>query len=90
LHKAFALRGELPVWETDLSDNVVDVVDDALDDYVGVGILRVFKKLGQRLLGTIPVFERISKSRAGKRTFSPSPESFRGSFPIRLSEPRFA
>ena len=60
LHQPLALRGVLPVGETDFLHNVVDVGDDALDNDVGVGILRLVEHFGQRFLGSVSLLCRVS------------------------------
>ena len=53
---AFAAVGGLPFGEADFADDVVDVVDDALDDDGSLGCADLFEEFGEGGFAAIFVF----------------------------------
>src|SRR3972149_8506404 len=59
LHQPLALRGVLPVWETNLLHDVVDVGDDPFDDDVRIAVSGLCEDFGERLSCPVAFFFRI-------------------------------
>ena len=59
LHKAFTLRGVLPVRKADFLDDVVDVHDDALNDDMRIGVLCFLEEFRQRFFGAVALLFRV-------------------------------
>ena len=64
LDQTFALGGVLPIRETDLFNDVVNIGDDALDDDMDVLVFGILEQLRQRLFGFVPLL--LWRERAGK------------------------
>ena len=60
LDEAFPLGCTLPAIKADLFHNVVDVRDNALDDYVRVFVLCLIEQFRQRFLGFIALLDWIN------------------------------
>jgi len=63
LYQALTLRRMLPVRETNLLHDVVNVRHDALDDDVSVLALGLGEELGERLFGPVALLRRIGLPR---------------------------